>query len=86
MTALGAAEVPEVKISAHWVSGPGSMPVSSAASGSAAFLFEPPPSITHVAGSLAPPVVVPGLTRAEVQTFHGMLRQIAWKLKGQGEE
>lgn len=27
-----------------------------------------------------------GLTRAEVQTFHGMLRQIAWKLKGQGEE
>jgi tRNA/rRNA methyltransferase len=22
-----------------------------------------------------------GLTRAEVQTFHGMLRQIAWKLK-----
>jgi tRNA/rRNA methyltransferase len=27
-----------------------------------------------------------GLTQAEVQTFHGMLRQIAWKLKGQGEE
>jgi tRNA/rRNA methyltransferase len=27
-----------------------------------------------------------GLTRAEVQTFHGMLRQIAWKLKGQGED
>ena len=26
-----------------------------------------------------------GLTRAEVQTFHGMLRQIAFKLKGQGE-
>jgi tRNA/rRNA methyltransferase len=26
-----------------------------------------------------------GLTRAEVQTFHGMLRQIAWKLKKQGE-
>jgi tRNA/rRNA methyltransferase len=26
-----------------------------------------------------------GLTRAEVQTFHGMLRQIAWKLKGGGE-
>ena len=25
------------------------------------------------------------LTRAEVQTFHGMLRQIAWKLKRQGE-
>ena len=24
-----------------------------------------------------------GLTRAEVQTFHGMLRQIAFKLKGQ---
>ena len=23
------------------------------------------------------------LTRAEVQTFHGMLRQIAWKLKQQ---
>jgi hypothetical protein len=37
---------------------------SGAASGSAAFLFEPPPSITHVAGSLAPPVVVPGLTYA----------------------
>lgn len=27
-----------------------------------------------------------GLTRAEVQTFHGMLRQIAWKLKGQGDD
>ncbi|HMS95910.1 MAG TPA: TrmH family RNA methyltransferase, partial [Tabrizicola sp.] len=26
-----------------------------------------------------------GLTRAEVQTFHGMLRQIAFKLKSQGE-
>ncbi len=26
-----------------------------------------------------------GLTRAEVQTFHGMLRQIAFKLKQQGE-
>lgn len=25
------------------------------------------------------------LTRAEVQTFHGMLRQIAWKLRQQGE-
>ena len=27
-----------------------------------------------------------GLTRAEVQTFHGMLRQIAFKLKAQGED
>ncbi len=27
-----------------------------------------------------------GLTRAEVQTFHGMLRQIAWRLKGHGED
>jgi tRNA/rRNA methyltransferase len=26
-----------------------------------------------------------GLTRAEVQTFHGMLRQIAWKLKRQDD-
>lgn len=26
------------------------------------------------------------LTRAEVQTFHGMLRQIAWKLKRQGDD
>jgi tRNA/rRNA methyltransferase len=26
------------------------------------------------------------LTRAEVQTFHGMLRQIAWKLKRQDGE
>jgi len=26
-----------------------------------------------------------GLTRAEVQTFHGMLRQIAWKLKAKGD-
>ena len=25
------------------------------------------------------------LTRAEVQTFHGMLKQIAWRLKKQGE-
>ncbi|HET9251683.1 MAG TPA: Ig-like domain-containing protein [Candidatus Eisenbacteria bacterium] len=37
---------------------------SGAASGSQAFLFEPPPSLTHVAGSLAPAVVVPGLTVA----------------------
>ncbi|MCB6176546.1 RNA methyltransferase [Rhodobacter sp. Har01] len=27
-----------------------------------------------------------GLTRAEVQTLHGMLRQIAWKLKRQDED
>lgn len=27
-----------------------------------------------------------GLTKAEVQTFHGMLRQIAYKLRAQGEE
>ena len=27
-----------------------------------------------------------GLTRAEVQTFHGMLRQIAYRLRQQGEE
>lgn len=27
-----------------------------------------------------------GLTQAEVQTFHGMLRQIAWRLKGQEQE
>ena len=27
-----------------------------------------------------------GLTQAEVQTFHGMLRQIAWRLKGQGDD
>ena len=27
-----------------------------------------------------------GLTRAEVQTFHGMLRQIAFKLRQQGDE
>ncbi len=27
-----------------------------------------------------------GLTRAEVQTFHGMLRQIAYKLRAQGDE
>ena len=27
-----------------------------------------------------------GLTRAEVQTFHGMLRQIAYKLRQQGDE
>ncbi len=26
-----------------------------------------------------------GLTRAEVQTFHGMLRQIAWTLKNRGD-
>ena len=34
--ALGADEVPEVKISAHWVSRSGSMPRSSAEVGSAA--------------------------------------------------
>lgn len=27
-----------------------------------------------------------GLTRAEVQTFHGMLRQIAYRLRAQGDE
>ncbi|WP_426033181.1 RNA methyltransferase [Cypionkella sp. TWP1-2-1b2] len=27
-----------------------------------------------------------GLTKAEVQTFHGMLRQIAYKLRSQGDE
>ncbi|OYU40543.1 MAG: RNA methyltransferase [Pseudorhodobacter sp. PARRP1] len=27
-----------------------------------------------------------GLTKAEVQTFHGMLRQIAYKLRAQGDE
>ncbi len=27
-----------------------------------------------------------GLTRAEVQTFHGMLRQIAFKLKAQNKD
>ena len=26
-----------------------------------------------------------GLTRAEVQTFHGMLKQIAYKLRQQGD-
>jgi tRNA/rRNA methyltransferase len=52
----------------------------------------------EAAGFFFPPVKAPGmklnlrnmwgrlgLTRAEVQTFHGMLRQIAWKLKSQGE-
>jgi len=51
------------------------------------------------AGFFYPPAKVPGmkmslrnmwarlnLTRAEVQTFHGMLRQIAWKLKQGGGE
>ena len=40
----------------------------------------------HVPEEAQPAIAVAlGLTRAEVQTFHGMLRQIAWKLKNQGE-
>ncbi len=45
--------------------------------------FYPPAKAPHMKGNLRNMWARLGLTRAEVQTFHGMLRQIAWKLKQQ---
>jgi tRNA/rRNA methyltransferase len=50
--------------------------------GDAGFFF-PPAKAPHMKGNLRNMWARLGLTRAEVQTFHGMLRQIAWKLRRQ---
>jgi len=47
--------------------------------------FYPPAKAPHMKGNLRNMWARLGLTRAEVQTFHGMLRQIAWKLKQRDE-
>ena len=51
----------------------------------AAGFFFPPDKAEHMQLNLRHMWARRGLTRAEVQTFHGMLRQIAFKLKQQGE-
>ncbi len=49
----------------------------------AAGFFFPPAKAAHMKANLRSMWARLGLTRAEVQTFHGMLRQIAWKLARQ---
>lgn len=49
----------------------------------AAGFFFPPDKAPHMKANLRTMWARLGLTRGEVQTFHGMLRQIAWKLKRQ---
>jgi tRNA/rRNA methyltransferase len=51
----------------------------------AAGFFFPPTKVEGMKANLRNMWGRLGLTRAEVQTFHGMLRQIAWKLKNGGE-
>jgi len=51
----------------------------------AAGFFFPPAKVPGMKASLRNMWSRLGLTRAEVQTFHGMLRQIAYKLRQQGE-
>ncbi|WP_328799319.1 RNA methyltransferase [Paragemmobacter ruber] len=51
----------------------------------AAGFFFPPDKVAHMKLNLRNMFARLGLTRAEVQTFHGMLRQIAYKLRQQGE-
>jgi tRNA/rRNA methyltransferase len=51
----------------------------------AAGFFFPPTKVAGMKANLRNMWGRLGLTRAEVQTFHGMLRQIAWKLKKQGD-
>ena len=48
--------------------------------GDAGFFF-PPEKAPHMKGNLRNMWSRLNLTRAEVQTFHGILRQIAWKLR-----
>ena len=50
--------------------------------GDAGFFF-PADKAAHMKANLRTMWARLGLTRGEVQTFHGMLRQIAWKLKRQ---
>ncbi len=47
--------------------------------------FYPPDKAAHMKLNLRNMFARLGLTRAEVQTFHGMLRQIAFKLRQMGE-
>jgi tRNA/rRNA methyltransferase len=49
----------------------------------AAGFFFPPDKVPHMKASLRNMWGRLGLTRSEVQTFHGILRQIAWKLARQ---
>ena len=51
----------------------------------AAGFFYPPDKVEGMKLSLRNMWSRLGLTKAEVQTFHGMLRQIAFRLRGQGE-
>jgi len=51
----------------------------------AAGFFFPPDKVEGMKLSLRNMWSRLGLTKAEVQTFHGMLRQIAYRLKGQGD-
>ena len=51
----------------------------------AAGFFYPPDKAPHMKLNMRNMFARLGLTRAEVQTFHGMLRQIAYKLRKQGE-
>lgn len=51
----------------------------------AAGFFFPPDKVPHMKGSLRNMWGRLGLTRSEVQTFHGILKQIAWKLRQQGD-
>jgi tRNA/rRNA methyltransferase len=51
----------------------------------AAGFFFPPDKVAHMKGSLRNMWGRLPLTRAEVQTFHGILKQIALKLRMQGE-
>ena len=53
---------------------------------SAAGFFFPEAKIPGMKASLRNMWSRLGLTKAEVQTFHGMLRQIAYKLRAQGDE
>lgn len=52
----------------------------------AAGFFFPPPKVAGMKASLRNMWSRLGLTKAEVQTFHGMLRQIAYRRRAQGDE
>ena len=52
----------------------------------AAGFFFPEPKVPGMKASLRNMWSRLGLTKAEVQTFHGMLRQIAYRLRAQGDE
>jgi tRNA/rRNA methyltransferase len=52
----------------------------------AAGFFHPPEKVASMKSNLRNMWTRLRLTRAEVQTFHGMLRQIAWKLKKTGQD